>query len=91
MELKPKWVTESVGGPIIGFTFLCPHCGEVRLPVWTGGGRNLGVMKARGPHIAGPTDERWKVTGKDFETISVFPSVDVRGHWHGMIENGETT
>lgn len=33
----------------------------------------------------------WAITGRDFETISVHPSIDASaaGHWHGFITGGE--
>jgi hypothetical protein len=38
-------------------------------------------------------DCAWGISGIDFETISVTPSIDASaaGHWHGFIANGEVT
>jgi hypothetical protein len=36
-------------------------------------------------------DTSWSITGDDFETMSVSPSIDASasGHWHGCISVGE--
>lgn len=36
-------------------------------------------------------DHVWKVVGTDFATLSVFPSINEPGCWHGFVTNGQIT
>lgn len=40
-----------------------------------------------------PPGVHWMRTGETFETLSITPSVDASasGHWHGYVQNGQTT
>jgi hypothetical protein len=90
-DLSPRWI-KHFDTDKIGFTFLCPHCKEVRLAV----------------HFWPPIDpdnhfnnvvfvndlkdiRKWTRTGNSFENLSLSPSIDTsaHGHWHGSIINGE--
>lgn len=95
IELKPRWVGlgESSCGIRIGITFECPHCHIQRLgvhfsnPIDPQGWLNKGVTR---PSFAC----EWKRHGESFDALSLTPSVDssridVGGHWHGFITNGE--
>lgn len=34
---------------------------------------------------------RWQRTGETFDTLTLVPSIDATGVWHGFITNGEVT
>jgi hypothetical protein len=36
-------------------------------------------------------DVAWNIGGRDFESMSITPSIDASasGHWHGHVTNGE--
>lgn len=94
VELEPRWIHPNV------FIFRCPHCREVFLACKSapmpereqhrlyetalGEEWNLLVVPSR-------PDFAWTIHGGDFNTISVWPSIDASrsGHWHGFIANGE--
>jgi len=96
IDLQPRWLSENV------FVFKCPHCvrGGREQPYWLSC-KNV-PMKISDQfelwHASGlegvmvPMNEAtaWKFSGKDFETLSVTPSIDASpsGDWHGYITNG---
>lgn len=93
-ELDPRWLGENM------FTFLCPHCKGIRLScknvVMSNDDQYELFEKEFGENwnmIMVPCDDKcaWTFSGKDFNTISVTPSLDASksGHWHGFITNGE--
>jgi len=99
-DLNPRWFTVNVAGHPkrhgIGLTFDCPHCRKVRLCV-----AFKNPLDGKEPvHISGGFDgvghtdfgaePLWQRTGDTFETLTLWPSVDVskHGHWHGFVTNG---
>ena len=93
IELDPHWFALESGGPIVGITFLCPHCRLERIGVAF---HHLGreamedqYIKAHSPS----TGHIWSATGADFASLSLSPSIDASnaGHWHGFVTNGEVT
>ena len=96
-ELNPRW--SGLGEPgfemLDGITFDCPHCKTQRLGIkFTPPIDKHGAWeKLNIPFPAYPL--MWNRTGDTFETLTLCPSVntnfriDVPGHWHGFIENGE--
>ena len=68
------------------FTFECPHCRTTRLGVAVHEHGLIDVDHAdiRAAYV-------WDMTGDQFDSLSLSPSVDAskRGHWHGFITNGE--
>lgn len=42
-------------------------------------------LESQYPHVWGWNGER------DFEKLTITPSVDYMGHWHGHVTNGEVT
>jgi hypothetical protein len=94
-ELKPRW-SGLPGGIKDGVTFQCPHCGTQRLGI-----KFSPPIDPEGwwPKIAQPTYAGMNVwhrqSGETFDTLTITPSVnakiDVAGHWHGYITNGEVT
>lgn len=93
-ELEPQWVHPEM------FAFRCPHC---RLTILTCKSRAMGNKEQRelldahfgedrSHDVVGCKDEMgWTMSGTDFSTITVTPSIDAgaSGHWHGHITNGE--
>jgi len=95
----------ATGEPLIhkerslaGFTFLCPHCQKTRLSVTTRPLKARDQFQAlaelhpdsHGDIVPAKQMFAWTVTGDDFSTMTVTPSVDASasGHWHGFITNG---
>jgi hypothetical protein len=94
-ELNPRWVGDAadydgvLSSVYYGISFDCPHCRVQRLgvmfhpPIDVNGGLAKDVQKS------------WQRTGSAFDNLTLTPSintkVDVAGHWHGYIVNGEVT
>lgn len=79
-ELNPVLDTEDTlpGGAWLHFD--CPHCG---------GKGYIGVKIALEPE---PGSKRvWKWNGKGVEEMTLEPSLNMSGHWHGFVKNGEVT
>lgn len=94
-DLNPRWV--GLPGPIYdGVSFDCPHCRKQRLAITFNP-----PIDPNGwwPRISPPTYSGinvWKRDGGEtFETLTLSPSidanVDIAGHWHGHIRNGQVT
>ena len=68
---------------------VCPHCGTERIAVkfWP----RLSLTPGGYWNEAPDEDAKlvWNRTGETFEDISLTPSVNATGHWHGNITNGE--
>lgn len=91
-ELNPRWV--GYPGPVYdGVSFDCPHCKTQRLAITFSPpiDPNGWWPKMTKPTYAGVNV--WKRSGNTFETLTLSPSVDasvdIGGHWHGFITNGE--
>lgn len=97
LELDPKWIHENV------FVFKCPHCvaGGRAQPYWLSC-KNVALSiheqmdlfeKAMHDEVVVPMRQEvcWKISGKDFGTMTVEPSIDASpsGDWHGCIVAGE--
>ena len=92
-DLEPRWVHPNM------FTFKCPHCRkailsckDVALSMW----EQREVFEKEYPdepeNVAGSRpDFAWEFSGRDFETLTVSPSIDAApsGCWHGHIVRGE--
>lgn len=77
-DLDPRWIC---AGPRrgVGLSFRCPHCAGRLFVFFTNpidGGAPL------------PGHNAWMRTGASFGTMSLSPSVDAKGHWHGWIQVG---
>jgi hypothetical protein len=97
-ELDPRWYGTRTSDELVGMSFLCPCCREIRLGV---------RFSHLAPHILQPDGaihiptQVWKISGDEpsfsedlhhgFDNVSLTPSVDASsfGHWHGFITNGE--
>ncbi len=74
-ELDPKLSENGI------LRFDCPKCRDH--------GIRVAVGPEQGPDV--PGQRVWKMTGEFPETITLQPSIDVPGCWHGFITNGEVT
>jgi hypothetical protein len=92
-ELRPRWLNDTV------FIFLCPHCQKRWLscksaPMSTHEQMDLFIeaMKDEDLDTVVPTRQEfaWSINTRDFETMSVHPSIDASpsGDWHGFIKEG---
>lgn len=88
VDLEPSWLTTpDQSGRRLGVMFLCPHCMDT----------HVGGFFANPPDGGPPAPPgveplpRWHRTGDTFETLSLSPSVDAKGHWHGFLQNGLVT
>jgi hypothetical protein len=92
-DLYPRWFYLDKDRTILGLTFVCPHCQDVRLGVafhhHATAAFDDAIIHAKSPS----TKHIWDMTGDSFENITLTPSVDASasGHWHGFIKNGEAT
>lgn len=95
VELEPRWITLRDGNHArAGMTFLCPHCRRVRLGMWFSEPYyTLDFPVTEWPlyMLTHPDVKYWTRSGDDFETMTLTPSVNVHGHWHGNIANGAVT
>jgi Family of unknown function (DUF6527) len=93
IDLDPRWFVLEEGGPRVGMSFLCPHCKKERLGIlFHHSGRGEMERQYILAHTHGdPNRFIWDLTGDDFTTLTLSPSIDASrsGHWHGFITNGE--
>ena len=91
IDLAPRWLTPNV------FAFRCPACKHGLLSV-----KNVPmaiddqfaifeVMLGNDAHYTHPCKApmAWTFSGTDFASLTVSPSLNVEGHWHHTITNGE--
>lgn len=70
-----------------GVEFDCP-CGEGhRVMVWF---KNPSVLPVAGDDAPGPSP-RWEHSGTDIKSLTIAPSINVRGCWHGFVRQGQVT
>jgi hypothetical protein len=92
-ELDPRWLTPEV------LVFNCPACSDggrlslksVPMGIWDQivlFRDKLGSQEGRRVHPCN-ADQAWTFSGTDFATLSATPSLNVEGHWHHTITNGE--
>lgn len=78
-ELNPRFDSDETD-PEVGWLFFdCPHCRASGL---------VGVKFALQP--AGARVWGWN-GARDAETITLTPSLNLAGHWHGFVTAGEIT
>lgn len=99
VDLEPRWLSPDL------FIFRCPHCKAAgnpdgkgvwlsckRVPLKTSEQCDL-FDAAVGDAVVVPCrqESSWAVSGQDFATMSVTPSLDASasGHWHGHITKGK--
>lgn len=83
-ELTPEWRDIGEGRRGQGVEFQCPHCNKRRIFV------PFENPLDGGKPIQSSTN-LWKREGETFETLTLSPSINQIGHWHGWIRNGEVT
>lgn len=85
-DADPRWYSEGNGRRGQGINFLCPNPGHEQCYIG---------CPFENPIDGGPPIEPvyngnyWQRTGESFDTLSLTPSLDVPGHWHGFITGGE--
>lgn len=83
VDLNPQWIKEGAGSErVIGIAFDCPHCIAT-------GAEYIGHCAAKfaeSDRLSGPV---WRREGETFDTLTISPSINTHGHWHGWIRNGE--
>ncbi len=90
-ELDARWV--GLEGTIWGLTFLCPHCRAERLAALF----QPFIRSGRDPNWAAwerlvAEQPVWRrVSGESFEDLTLSPSVNAEGHWHGFVNAGKVT
>lgn len=92
-ELEPRWLTAEV------FVFRCPACtGGLGMLSLKSVAMSVNDQVALFEQHLGDratyvhpckAGQSWKFSGTDFATITVSPSLNVEGHWHKTITNGE--
>src|SRR6266568_831383 len=82
-ELNPEWFTNDQSQRV-GVTFDCPHC--------TGDKKERLFVPFKNPLDGASAMEKvttWQREGESFDTLTLNPSINYVGHWHGFIRNGE--
>lgn len=87
----PNWSSPDLYA--IGLSFKCPHCGK-SLSVFFKPHLDPNNLYQKyewkfTEESVSPLGLCWKRTGDSLENITLEPSIDVAGHWHGNIINGE--
>lgn len=94
IELEPRWIHPNV------FVFRCPchpgcqywlSCKDVAMNTSEQTELFIEHVGKRGfPTICTKGDCAWSISSRDFETMSVLPSLDFSAarHWHGSITAG---
>lgn len=90
-ELDPRWLANRQGivyrTPGAAHGWLCTMFGPTLITTQWALCKEVGVDPALvHPSLA---THGWDHTGDDFETLTITPSIDLRGGWHGYITNGE--
>ncbi len=65
-----------------GIWFTCPQCREHNVCVW---------FADRGAPEGEEPTPRWGASGSSFDDLTITPSVNVSGCWHGWVRNGEVS
>ena len=86
-DLDPGWFSTESGRRGQGIHFLCPHCKNTHIIVLFSNPIDGGPASI-GEDLCKP---RWLRTGDTFDTLTISPSINSPGHWHGWVKNGEVT
>lgn len=103
-DLAPHWVTFANPGDGVrfyyGVSFLCPHCEHAACPT-CGAQRGKRMAVSFWPPVdpdnllaSGMTEIphdgfHKRISGEDFDRLTLEPSIGFEGHWHGRITNGQ--
>jgi hypothetical protein len=91
VDLDPRWLTPEV------MVFRCPACNDGLLSLKSVAMTIRDQMalfhEKLGEPLAGQThpcdaETLWTFSGTDFHTFSASPSLNIEGHWHKTITNG---
>jgi len=63
-----------------GIRFECPQCGNHQVIVW---------FKGRGAPEEEVPLPRWAVSGTGIDDLTLAPSINVAGCWHGFVQGGQ--
>lgn len=91
-DLEPKWLNFEKGRTGVGLQFNCPGYIGMKLHILFMNPVDGGA--SRKPDIELPGNNngiRWARSGMDFESLTISPSIDVPGIWHGHIVDGIVT
>ena len=102
-ELEPRWIGLTLDGSDarFGVTFKCPHC-DTRIgalfkpfmdPENITAKMAWAMPGAPDMNTGAQREAKWwhRVSGETFDTLTLSPSIDCAGHWHGFITNGQIT
>ena len=95
-DLHPHWITDEVTG-LKMLWFDCPAHPEASEHDWVAirvsekPSHQMEVPNASFPTTDDYKVNVWQVTGDSFENLTISPSIDMKGHWHGFITNGQVT
>ena len=81
------WIKSA--GRRVGLLFDCPHC-SCRLAIGFSNPVDGGPAEVEMPMGLGQNDgRRWHREGESFDQLTLKPSIDAPGHWHGWLTGGE--
>lgn len=87
VDLNPTWFgihgRDTEGAGVI---FDCPCQSDSC--AWGGKIAITFANPLRGEPAPGPDERMWQRTGDAFETLTLSPSINAVGHWHGWLRNG---
>jgi hypothetical protein len=82
-DLDPRWASSGERhGQAVSFDCPC-GCGERLIVPFSNPIDGGAPMRGQGV--------TWKRQGDTFETLTLSPSIDSPGHWHGWVKGGEVT
>lgn len=96
-DLRPTWINvpnwRSERPFHIGLSFICPNCRTHRVAVLFDPAIDPTNVAPDTTWVStaahNPGQNVWARTGDTFADITLTPSIDIAGHWHGHITNGE--
>ena len=89
-SLEPRWVRYERRD--VGVSFLCPHCNSFRVEIlFLNPGDGLPSVPRGTAEVPDNGGQRWARSGLSWDELSLSPSVDAPGHWHGYILDGSAT
>lgn len=91
-DLEPKWLNLERFRTGVGLQFNCPNGSGMKLHILFMNPLDGGASKPDDITTPGNNNGvRWARSGMDFDSLTVSPSIDVPGIWHGHINDGIVT
>lgn len=88
-DLNPEWI-KIRGRDGLGVRFACPHCRVTQICVLFMNPLDGGKPVPKDSDLPGENDgKRWARSGMTFDELTINPSIDAEGHWHGFVLDGE--